>query len=87
MPEDYNIENFKDLTKLFEKIKGEPYSLYEIEKIIDKIELLALTEQFESIDVNISENFYEDKLNLTFNIIETEKFYVNRINIFGNDVK
>ena len=86
LPTDYDEENFNDLIKIFEKIKGEYYSLDEIENIINKIELFALTEQFESIDVNIDENLNDNKLDLTFNITETAKFYVDRINIFGNDV-
>ena len=86
LPTDYNAENFKEIKKLFSRIKGDAYSLNEIENIITKIELLALNDQYETIDVNINENFYNDNINLTFNITETEKFYVNRINIFGNDV-
>ena len=34
----------------------------------------------------LDENIFENKINLKFNIQETEKFFVEKINIFGNNI-
>ena len=86
LPVDFNKENFSKLYDIFLKMKDSPYSLTFIEKIINEIELLALSEQYESIQVSIEEKLIADKLSLEFNINETEKFYVNKINILGNNI-
>ena len=83
---DFNDDNFFELIKDFEKLKGKPYSIYSIKNIIKKIEKIALSEQFESVVVNPIEDVVSDKINITFNIEETEKFFVEKINIFGNNV-
>jgi len=86
LPVDYDKNNFSSLEKLLSNLKNEPYSINSIEKILEKIDLLALDEQYESVDVQVEESIDDNKLNLTFNIMETEKFYVERINVFGNNV-
>ena len=86
LPVDYDKNNFSSLEKLLSNLKNEPYSINSIEKILEKIDLLALDEQYESVDVQVEESITDNKLNLTFNIMETEKFYVERINVFGNNV-
>ena len=86
LPVDYDESNFKDLEKLLSKLSSEPYSINSIEKILEEIDILALYEQYESVDVQVLESIEKNKLNLTFNIIESEKFYVERINILGNNV-
>ena len=86
LPVDYDESNFKNLKKLLSKLNSEPYSINSIEKILEEIDILALYEQYESVDVQVLENIEDNKLNLTFNIIESEKFYVERINILGNNV-
>ena len=86
LPLDYEKKNFLKLEKLLLKLKNEPYSINSIENILEEIDLLALDEQYESVDVQVIENIDKNILNLTFDIIETEKFFVERINILGNNV-
>ena len=86
LPIDYDKNNFTKLNKLLNKLKDEQYSINSIEQILEQIDILALDEQYESVDVEVIENINDNKLNLTFNIIETEKFFVERINIFGNNI-
>ncbi len=86
LPIDYDKNNFSKLNKLLKKLKDEQYSINSIERILEQIDILALDEQYESVDVQVIENIEKNKLNLTFDIIETEKFFVERINIFGNNV-
>ena len=86
LPEDYNKQNFNPVFLKINEIVNKPYSISEMETIIEQIELLALSDQYESINVNIDENLIDDQLTLNFNITETEKYFVEKINIFGNNI-
>ena len=86
IPVDFEISNFKDLNKTFDNLKNEPYSINSVEKIIDEIDKIAIIEQYESISANVIENIVDNKINLTFKIEETEKYFIKKINIFGNNI-
>jgi len=86
IPDDFDKKNFSTLDEFFNNISGKPYSLDVIENIIEKIENFALLDQYESINVIIEENLLDDKLNIAFKINNSEKLYVNRINILGNNI-
>ena len=86
IPDDFDEENFKKINNLFKKIKGEPYSIYLVDKILDEIDLITELEQYQFINSTVSENLKDNKLNLEFKIIETEKYYVKKINVFGNNI-
>jgi len=87
LPDDLDITKFSKLDSYFKEVKGETYNLKIIEKILNEIEQISLLENYEFINANIDEKIInEDKLDLTFSIVETEKVYVDRINIFGNSV-
>ena len=83
---DYDENNFSDLKSSLKKLKGKPYSINNISKIIKTIENIVLREQFESIKVIPLENLVDNKINLTFKVEESEKFVVKKINIFGNNI-
>jgi outer membrane protein insertion porin family len=85
-PEDFNLSNYTKLNKYFEDLRLEPYSLNAVEKIIDEIQIITTNEQYESVNATIKENIFENKIDITFNIIETEKSYVKKINILGNNI-
>ena len=87
LPSDYDENNFSDINELFQKIKNKPYSYYRIEKILDKIEMIALQDQYESINATVQTNIVENnKLDFLISINETAKEYVERINILGNNI-
>jgi outer membrane protein insertion porin family len=86
LPIDYDLKNFKELTKMFLEFKGEPYSLNSIDKILNEIDKIVLYEQYEFLKSTVSEEINDNLINLKFNIDESEKFYVEKINIFGNNV-
>ena len=86
LPSDFEPESFKDVFEYFKEIKDKPYSLNTTELIIEKIENISLNEQYESSKISISENIVLNKLNLKFLIEDSEKYFVERINIFGNNV-
>ena len=86
LPIDFDPDNYQQINKLFNDLKGEYYSLYNVEKILNKIENITIEEQYESVDVKIDEEIVSDKINISFNISESAKIYVKKINIFGNNV-
>ena len=86
LPSDFNEENFSNLNIFFENIKGLPYSINTISEILDKIDQITLQEQYQSVKSEVKETIKGNLLNLEFIISETEKIYVEKINIFGNNV-
>jgi outer membrane protein insertion porin family len=86
LPSDFEKDNFIKINNLFKKIKNEPYSINIINNILDEIDEITSLEQYQFIKASVVENIIADKINLTFKIDETEKFYVERINVFGNSV-
>ena len=84
LPSDFSKSNYEEVEKFFKKLENEPYSINRIEDIVEKIETLTINEQYESIKAEIKENIINDKININFKIEETEKFFIERINIFGN---
>ena len=86
LPVDFDKNNFLDLKNLFAELKGEPYSLYVIENILDEIDEIVLDEEFKTIESTVDENIQSNKINLSFNIVEGEKYTVNRINVLGNNI-
>ena len=57
-----------------------------MEKILNEIDYITVNDEYRSIKATIDEKLLDNKLNINFNIEETEKFYVEKINIFGNNV-
>ncbi len=86
LPRDFDEKNFSSINKLLNKIKGEPYSINSIDKILDEIDYVTTMEQFKFINATVTENLNKNKINLNFFIKEGEKFYIEKINIFGNNV-
>ena len=86
LPVDFDQKNFENLNNLFKSLKGKPYSINEVDNILDEIDKITLTEQFQSISSTVSENIENDQINLNFIIKETDLKFVERINIFGNNV-
>ena len=86
LPTDFDEKNFIKLEKLFLDIKGEVYSINQIDKILDEIDLITLQEQYQFINATVEENLVSNKINLIFKIKESDKYYVEKINIYGNSV-
>ena len=86
IPLDFDEENFQRLKEIFLDLKNEPYSINSVENIINEIDKIAIDKQYESIQAKVSESIIENKINLKFIIEETEKFFVEKINIFGNNI-
>ena len=86
IPSDFDDNNFIDIFNFFKEIKGQPYSINIIDDILVKIDEITELEQYQFINATVKENIYDNKINLEFKISETEKFYTQKINIFGNNV-
>ena len=86
LPTDFDETNFESIEILFKKIKGKPYSINTIDKILDEIDQITALEQYKFIKASVVENIDENLINLVFNVEEGEKLYIERINIFGNNV-
>ena len=86
LPIDYERANFQQLDNIFKELKGKNYSLNSIGKILKEIDKIALNEQFEFLNSTVNESIEDNLINLTFDIDESEKFYVEKINILGNNI-
>ena len=86
IPNDFNNENFLKLKKLFAELNGEPYSLNAVNKILEEIDVITAVEEFYSTNATVEENISSDKINLKFIISETDKFFIEKINIYGNNI-
>ena len=84
LPSNYDPELFKKIIKKFPKLKGKTYSLLKIDDILNDINEIALTKQYEFINASLKEEILGNKINFRINITESEKFYIEKINIKGN---
>ena len=86
IPNDFEKANFEKLNIIFNKNKNEPYSINAVEEILGTIDDITLNEEYRSISASVEENIIQNKINLNFIIKETNKFFVEKINIFGNNI-
>ena len=86
LPQDFNEDYFENVTSFFSDLRGSPYSINSIEKIIEKLEEISIQEEYQSVITTVNEEIFNDKINLEFELKESEKYFVKKINIFGNNV-
>ena len=86
LPNDFDPENFIKLNQFLKKLKGEPYSINKVREILEEIDTITLSEQFKSVSAKVDETIFDQKINLNFIIEESKIVFVERINIFGNNV-
>ena len=84
VPDEYSLESFKNIIDAQNKLEGQIYSLDKIKKILNKIDEIALTKEFEFINAKYKENIIDNNINLLIKLEESKKFYIERINVFGN---
>ena len=48
--------------------------------------MITITDEYKSIKASVEESILSNLLDINFTITETEKYFVERINIFGNNV-
>ncbi len=85
LPDDYKKDDFNKIYKIFNNLKGEKYSLDNINLILKEIDNIASFKLYDFIKADVSESVTkENKINFEFIVTDSEKFYVDKINIFGN---
>ena len=84
LPSNYDAKLFENITKKFSKLKGDTYSLLKVNDFLDDINDIALSRQYEFINATIDETIKGDRIDFEINISESDKFYVEKININGN---
>ena len=85
LPDDYNLKDFENLNEIFTDLKNQKYSIDDLNLILKEIDKIASERLYDFIDAKVEEEIIEgNKINFTFNIIDSQKFYVERINILGN---
>ena len=85
-PTDFNQSNFENLSETLNNLKGKPYSINAVENILEEIDIIATREEFKTVSAELNEEIVENKLNIIFSIDEGDKFIVEKINIFGNNI-
>jgi len=87
IPIEYNKEDFTELNGVLKNLELKPYSLNRIEDILDEIDKIALNNNYEFVSATYKEQIIDkNKIDLIINLKDTEKFYVEKVNIFGNTV-
>ncbi len=87
LPDDFDPDDFKDVEKILKKLKNEKYSLNKLNKVVGQIDQISVSRLYDFIDAAIeTEIIDDDKLDITFVVEESEKFYVKKINILGNNI-
>ena len=87
LPIDYEDVYFSDVVSKLKKLEGKIYSFNKISKVVDEIDKITLSRQYDFINADLVEKKIKpNELELEINIKESEKFYVERINIFGNNI-
>ena len=85
IPDKYDSKRFDLIKADLVKLKDKSYSPLKIARILKQIDKIALTKEFEFINSSITETIVGDnKINLTVNIVESDIYYVEKINILGN---
>ena len=85
LPNNFNKENFENLYKRFNKYKNKKYSLNTVKDLIKETDDVILSKELQFSKAFYNEKIIENnKINITISIEETKKFFVNKINIFGN---
>ena len=87
LPDDYDTKDFDKLRKTFSSLENETYSYIGIQAILDEIDKIAAIENYEFIDVSVDEIIKDgNKIDFVFKIKEGDRFYVETINILGNNI-
>ena len=85
MPADFDEKYFIKIKNLLLNLKNETYSLNKVNSILKEIEKIALSKDYSFLNADLAESTVnQNKLNIKILLSETKKFYVEKINILGN---
>ena len=85
LPEDYDVADFSRVLKTLNSLKNNQYSLNNINSILKDIDRIASLRLYDFINVDVSETIVDgSKIDFNFTVTDSDKFYVEKINIMGN---
>ena len=85
LPSDYDVKDFEKIQNYFTQLKGQLYSVDAFNTILSDIENIASSRLYDFIDAKVDEKIVENnKINFIFNVSDSTKYYVERVNIIGN---
>jgi outer membrane protein insertion porin family len=88
LPGDFEKKYFDKTAKQLNKYSGKKYSLKIVEKMLDEIEKIASSKQYEFINASIEEKIdKKSTIDVVIKILDDQpNIYVEKINIFGNNI-
>ena len=85
MPDSYDRDKFLPIISAFDKLKNKPYSPLKLSKVLNEIDKIALLKEFQFINSSFKETVTDnDKINITIKLENSDAYYVEKINILGN---
>ncbi len=87
LPDDFDEKDFNEVEDILKSLQDKRYSLNKLNKVVKKIDQISVSRLYDFIDASIETNIIgDDKLDITFVVKESEKFYVKKINVIGNNI-
>ena len=87
LPDDFDEKDFKEVENILKDLKKERYSLNKLNKVVKQIDQISVSRLYDFIDASIeTEIIGENELDISFIVKESEKFYVKKINVLGNNI-
>ncbi len=87
LPDDFDQKDFKEVDKILKDLRDEKYSLNKLNRVVKQIDKISVSRLYDFIDASIETEIVDDnKLDIDFVVTESEKFYVKKINIIGNNI-
>ncbi len=80
----FDTKLFSPLDKSFKEYIGAYYSPFAIKEILDDLDELIANNNLQFVEHNVQEIINNNTIEIKFNILESEKISVERINITGN---
>ena len=85
MPASYDRDKFTSIISGFSKLKNKPYSPLKLNKVLNQIDKIALLREFQFINSSFEETVIDkERINISIKLEDSEAYYVEQINIFGN---
>ena len=81
---DKNI--FFPLENKYKKVIGQFYSPFEIKRLLEEIDELIARNNLQFVEHNVQEKLNDETISVTFNIFESEKILIERIDVLGNNI-
>jgi len=87
LPDDFDEKDFNEVMNVLKDLKEKRYSLNKLNKVVKQIDQISVSRLYDFIDASIeAEIIGDNELDISFVVKESEKFYVKKINVLGNNI-